>query len=292
MSNLDQRIANLSTEKRALLERRLMGEDARDGGGLAIPKRIVQSPCSLSFAQERLWFLNQMEPESPVYNVAKGFRLEGVLDAEALKEALNAIVARHEVLRTSFAFVDGAPMQAIADTWSLELTTVDLRRWPKAERETRAQRLVEQQAQRPFDLSRDLMLRATLVRLAEETHLLLLVMHHIAFDGSSCRILFLELGELYEGFTTGSPGKLPELHIQYADFSQWQRQLLKDDALASQLSYWTGQLADNPTVLELPTDRSRPTTLTYHGGIQSLTLSGTLADGLETLSKQKDATLS
>ena len=253
---------------------------ARDGG------------LPLSFSQQRLWFLNQMEQDSPVYNITKAIRMSGTLNVEALENALNAIIARHEVLRTTFASVDGSPVQAIGGSWLVELPIVDLRQWPDGEREAEVQRLISEQALRPFNLSQDSMLRATLLWLGEEKHLLLLIMHHIAFDDSwSMGVLFREMAALYEAFSARQPSPLPDLPIQYADFAGWQRQCLQGDVLESQLSYWRQQLGDSPLVLELPTDHPRPAVQTYRGARQSLALPKTLSDSLQALSRQEGVTL-
>ena len=283
MSNLSQRIANLSPAKRALLERRLNKQ--------AIPRRGEVSLCPLSFAQQRLWFLEQFEPHSPLYNIPKAVRMQGVLDVEALQRVLDAIVARHEVLRTTFAIVDGSPVQVIGEPRSVELTVVDLRAWPEVEREAEMQRLLTRGAQRPFNLSADLMLRATLLRLDEEEHVLLLAMHHIASDGWSIGVLFRELTVLYRAFASGVPSPLPGLPIQYADYALWQRRGLRGEVLASQLVYWKQQLDGAPVVFELPTDRPRPALQTFQGAKQSWLVSLRLTEALTALSRQEGVTL-
>ena len=292
MSDLSQRIANLSPEQLALLEQRLGDKGTSSvAGRQAIPRREAKGPHPLSFAQQRLWFLDQMVPDSPAYNIPQAIQISGALDVEALQKTLDALVARHEVLRTTFAAVDGSPVQVITESRSVELSVTDLREWPPTEREVEAQRLIVEHVRRPFNLSQDLMLRALLLRLDEKEHRLLLTKHHIAFDGWSSGILYREIASLYEAFSTGKPSLLPELPIQYADFAQWQREWLRGEVLESQLSYWKEQLGDNLPVLELPTTYPRPAVQTHRGARQSLALPKTLSDSLQALSHQEGSTL-
>jgi len=291
MGDLEQRIASLSPEKRALLERQLMRRHAFVAGGPTIYRREALGPCPLSFAQQRLWFLDRLEPGSPVYSILRAVRMAGTLDVGALQQALDAIVARHETLRTTFVSVDGGPMQVVGEGCPAKLSRIDLSEWPALEREAEAQRLLKETARRPFDLSQDLMLRATLLRLGPREHILLLVVHHIASDGWSMGILFRELAALYEGFSTRNPPSLPELPIQYADFACWQRQRLRGEVLERQLAYWKQQLGDSSSVLDLPADRPRPPIRTFRGARQSLVLSEALSESLKALSRQQSVTL-
>jgi len=224
----------------------------------------------LSFAQARLWFLEQLEPGSWAYNIPAAVRLTGSLHVAALEQSLNEIVQRHEALRTTFRMVSGEPLQVIAPALALTLPWVDLRELPEAQQEAQVERLVTEEAQQPFDLARGPLLRATLLQLGEAEHVLLLTMHHIVSDGWSIGVLIRELVALYEAFFTGKPSPLPELPIQYADFAHWQRQWLQGEVLAAQLSYWQQQLAGAQTVLELPTDRPRPAVQTFRGATQFL----------------------
>ena len=291
MKELEQCIAGLSPEKRALLEQRLMKRARPIAQEQRIRWREEEEPYPLSFAQQRLWFLDQMEPDSPTYNVPTAMRINGSINVEALRKTLDALVVRHEVLRTTFASVDGSPVQVITESRSVELPVIDLREWPPAEREVEAQRLIVEHTRLPYNLSQDLMLRALLLRLDEQEHHLLLTMHHIASDGWSTGILYRELATLYEAFSTGKPSPLPELPIQYAAFAQWQREWLQGEVLESQLSYWKQQLGDNLPVLGLPTDRPRPAVQTYRGARQSLALPKTLSDSLQALSRQERSTM-
>jgi hypothetical protein len=268
MDDLRKRIAGLSPAKRALFEKRLREKDAHvPDEQQRIPRRSTSEPCPLSFAQQRLWFLDQFEPGNPFYNIPKAMRLKGVLDTEALRKSLDAIVARHESLRTTFDSVEGKPVQVISEHQKVDLSFIDLSELLQAEREKEMGEFLKKEARRPFNLSQDLMLRAALLRLGREEHILLMVMHHIASDGWSMGILYKELAELYESFVTEKPASLPELPIQYADFSVWHRNWLQGEVLERQLSYWKDRLAGVPPLLELPTDRPRPAIQSYPGAV-------------------------
>jgi amino acid adenylation domain-containing protein len=245
----------------------------------------------LSFAQQRLWFLDQWEPGNSAYNMPAAFRLTGPLDVKALECSLNEIVRRHESLRTSFSVVDGQPIQVMAPSLTLTLPVVDLQELPEDEREDQPRRLATEEAKNPFDLAQGPLLRSTLLRLGAQDHVLLLNMHHIVSDGWSMGVFFRELSALYEAFSTGKSSPLPELPIQYADFAGWQRQWLQGQMLETQLSYWRQQLETAPPVLELPTDHPRPPVQTYRGARQSLVLSKTLTEALKALSRQESSTL-
>jgi len=255
-----------------------------------IPRRVNRDSIPLSFAQQRLWFLDQLEPNSPLYNIPIAMRLSGVLNVEALQKSLNAVLARHEALRTHFVVVDGNPVQVIGESRSMEFRVTDLSEKPSSERETELQCLLKEQVRRPFNLSADLMLRANLVRLGEEEHLLLLVMHHIASDGWSRGVLFRELTALYQAFSTGESSPLPALSIQYADYALWQRQWLQGAILQKQLSYWKEKLTGVPA-LDLPTDRARGAVQKYRGAQLSRVLPKPLVDGLKQLSRRERVTL-
>ena len=245
----------------------------------------------LSFAQQRLWCLNQLEPNNSANNIPKAVRLSGVLDKEALQKAFDAIVSRHEALRATYVSLNGKPMQVIAESQIVEMLTIDLSQQPAVDRETEVQRLLTKEIQRPFDLSCDLMLRTMLLRLDDQEHVLLIVMHHIAADGWSMGILFRELVVLYEAFSTGSSLSLKELPIQYADFAHWQQQWLQGEVLEAQLFYWKQQLGNNPTALELPTNRPRPPVQTFWGARQAIVLSKFLSASLKALGHQERVTL-
>ncbi len=244
----------------------------------------------LSFAQERLWFLDQLMPENPFYNVIEAVRLTGSLNIAALEQSLKEIIRRHETLRTIFATVDGQPVQVIHDSPDFKLSVVNLQEIPKIEREAHAQQLATQKAQQVFDLSQGPLIRVTLLQLDEQEFILLLNLHHILCDDWSFGVLFAELTVLYEALSTGNSSLLPELPIQYADFAVWQRQWLQHKVLEKQLAYWQQQLADLP-VLQLPTDRPRPLMPTYRGALQPLVLPKALTAALKALSQQQGVTL-
>jgi amino acid adenylation domain-containing protein len=290
MSHLSQRIANLSPEKQALLQQRLMKKGTAVAKKQTIPRRNTSEPCPLSFSQQRLWFLSQLDPNSP-FNICVGMQLSGILKVEALQQTLNALVMRHEALRTNLVSVEGNPVQVVSDRSSVKLTVIDLSEFSGIDREAEVQKILKKEAQRPFNLSSDLMLAATLLRLGEEEHTLLLVMHHVAVDGWSIAILLRELVAFYKAFSTGSSLLLPELPIQYADFAHWQRQWLTGDTLETQLNYWKQQLAGAPPLLELPTDRPRPSVQTFHGNSTYFHLNSALTQKLKVLSQQSGKTL-
>src|SRR2546429_1293221 len=245
----------------------------------------------LSFAQQRLWFLDQWEPNSPLYNVPLAMRLNGSLQLTVLEQSLNEIIRRHETLRTTFATVEGQPVQVIAPSLSLELLTVDLSAVALLEQESEVQRLTSDEAQRPFDLTRGPLLRAQVLRLSELWHVLQFTMHQLFSDDWTLEVLFQELSALYAAYATGQPSPLPQLPIQYADFSLWQRQWLQGEELEGQLAYWQQHLVGAPAVLELPTDRPRPAVQTFRGASHSFELSKRLSQGLKRLSQGEGVSL-
>ena len=251
--------------------------------------RSVEMP--LSFAQARLWFLDQLEPGNAFYNIPAAVRLSGQLNLAALEQSLNQIISRHEALRTNFVTVNGQPVQVIASTLTLTLPVVDLCQLPESERERDCQRLANEEAVQPFDLATEPLVRTKLLQLSESEHVLLLTMHHIVSDGWSMGVLIRELAALYEAFCNDSLLVLPELPIQYPDFAVWQQQWLQAEVLESQLGYWKQQLYGAPALLELPTDRPRPVVQTFRGAHQSFVLSKEVTEALITLSQRQGATL-
>lgn len=245
----------------------------------------------LSFAQQRLWFFDQLEENSPVYNIIKAVQIVGPLNIDALRKTVQAIVARHEVLRTTFAKSNGAPIQRISDIRPVDLKFIDLSPVAAHALETEFQRLLNEEARRPFNLSSDLMLRATLLKFGPEGHVLQLVMHHIASDGWSMGVLFREVFALYEAFSNDRPSPLDDLPIQYADFAVWQKEWLQGEPLDAQLRYWKKQLAGIPELLELPTDRPRPAVQTYHGAWETVSFPETVSDEIRAFSRREGATL-
>jgi amino acid adenylation domain-containing protein len=245
----------------------------------------------LSYAQRRLWFFEQLEPSRAVYNLPLAWRFGGALDVPALEQSLGEMVRRHEILRTTFASVDGQPVQVIASDLALPLSVLDLQAHPTGDREAAVQRLATEEARRPFDLAHGPLMRATLLRLGCEDHVLLLTLHHIIFDGWSTEVFWSELTALYTASCTGRPLSLPALPLQYAYFAVWQRQRLQGEVLGAELAYWKQQLGDNFPYLDLPTDRPRPPIQTFQGGRQSLALPAFLTAALKALSQREEVTL-
>jgi amino acid adenylation domain-containing protein/FkbH-like protein len=263
--------------KRALLSARL--SKAAEG---AIP---------LSFAQQRLWFLDQLEPNSPLYNVPTVVRMSGTLKVDALWHALDQIVIRHESLRTRFVDNDGNPAQIVDPDLRLDFKFTDLTSDTTGPTESAAQSLVRAEVNRPFDLKSGPLIRATLIRVRADEHWFILNVHHIVSDEWSLRIFFQELGESYAAWLQGRNPTLPQLPIQYADYALWQRRSLKEEMLEEQLSYWREKLQGNPPVLELATDHPRPAIQTFRGGVQKRILKQELRDSLTELGARNGATL-
>ena len=240
----------------------------------------------LSFAQQRLWILDQLEPGLPVYNVPVAVSINGRLDVVALEKSLNEVVRRHEALRTSFEVRGGLPVQTIAAALTLTLPLTDLSARPEE-----ARRLAAEEARRRFDLAAGPLVRARLFRLGEEEHALVLTLHHIVSDGWSLEILVREVAALYEGFVAGVAPALPELPVQYADYAVWQRDWLRGEVLERQLAYWRARLAGAPSGLELPSSRRRPAVQTFEGGSLPFELPPRMSEALKTLSRGERATL-
>ncbi len=259
-----------------------------NAGVIALEEDVFVFPTS--FAQQRLWILDQLQPGDPTYNIAVAVRLRGSLDVTALAESLNEVVQRHESLRTTFTAQEGEPVQVVSRSLSLPLPVLNLQALPETDREAELEVLTAIEAQKPFDLARGPLLRAVLVQLDNHDHVLLLTMHHIISDGWSISVLISEAASLYESFVTCKPVTLPELPIQYADFSAWQRDWLQGDVLATQLNYWRQKLADAP-VIELPADRPRPPVRTFRGASESLLLSESVSETIRQLSRRERVTL-
>ncbi len=258
-----------------------------------IPRRTNQNSAPLSLTQQRLWFLHQLEPNRTDYLFSIAVRLTGSLNLTALQKSLDAIVERNETLRTKFISEDGNPIQVICEPQTVELQLINLQDYPATERERESEvmRRLQQVSDRPFNLSQDLMLRAYLFNTAPQEHTLLLVIHHIAFDGWSEALIWQELSSFYKAFSQGLSPSLPELPIQYADFAVWQRQQLSDQKLENQLQYWKQQLTGINQVLELPTDYSRPPIQTNSGSSEFLIINQSLTTSLKALCRQQGVTL-
>jgi len=278
----------LSPAKQALLEKRIRGEHHSTVPKIGRVARDTRLP--LSYAQERLWFLDQLVSNNAFYNSPMLIRLSGKLDVTILERCLNELLGRHEVLRTRIVSLDGEPEQVIEHGLRIDVPLVDLGSLPTSVATEEARGLARIEAVRPFSLAEAPLLRAQLLRLSTEHHMLLLTMHHIVVDGWSLRVLLRELSTLYEAFAAGKESPLPELQIQYADYAAWQRKWLQGEVLERQLHYWRRQL-DSVEPLQLPTDRPRPAMLNYEAGVASIILSESLTSALRNLSQREGATL-
>ena len=294
MSSIIERVAGLSEAKRKLLLQRLQKGAARDAeqtaSARAIRPRSVGEHAPLSFAQQRLWFLDRLTPDNPFYNMHAAVRLKGALDLELFEGALNEVVRRHESLRTVFRLVEGEPAQFVNESQTVRVQVTDLSELPEERREAEVQSHALAESKRPFDLTRGPLLRVRLLRLAARHHVLLLTMHHIISDGWSMGVLIREVAALYEALGDEWRARPPALPIQYADYAVWQREWLRGEVLEEQLSYWKGQLADLPT-LRLPTDRPRPRSESFQGRRQMLSLSSSTIETLKALSRSEEVTL-
>ena len=245
----------------------------------------------LSFAQQRLWFLDQLEPNSSFYNLPESVRLRGSINIPLLEQSLNEIVRRHESLRTIFTVTDGQPQQWILPELPIQIPVVDLTHLPSSKREAEALRLAEEEVQKPFNLATGPLLRATILRLAEDEHIALFTMHHIIGDAWSSQVLIQELTVIYSAFLLKVPSPLQDLSLQYADFAYWQRDWLKGEVLEEQINYWKRRLAGLPPLLELATDKPRPPVQTFNGTFTSFLISENLSDRIKKLSHQQGVTL-
>ncbi|AFZ33414.1 Non-ribosomal peptide synthase (plasmid) [Gloeocapsa sp. PCC 7428] len=252
---------------------------------------VSQQELPLSFAQQRLWFLSQLEPDSPDYNLAAAVQITGLLNIDALTQSFNEIIDRHQTLRTAFVAFDGQARQIIHPTTSIDLPIIDLSGIDASTQAGEIKRIADRESQQPFSLDRSPLLRVKIVHLGDTHHVMLLTLHHIVADGWSIGILVRELAVLYPAFCQGKRSPLPELSIQYADFAAWQRQWLQGEILERQLSYWKVQLQDAPSLLELPTDYPRPAVQSWQGGSYTFQLSPELTAQLKRLSQQSGCTL-
>ena len=293
-TDLKQQLAALSPAKRALLELKLMKRNGnRKAAEETIPRRAERGPAPLSQNQRGLWVLSQLMPDSFVYQIPKALRLTGNLNIEALRRTLDAIVERHESLRTIFKAVDGVPMQVVVDHVRLDLPLIDLSAMPEAQREEEARHILALEGRRPFNLSEGPLIRSHLLRLTASEHIVLVTTHHIVTDGWSMGIFHRELMELYEAFAAGRPSPLPELPIQYTDYAIWHQQWFEGTVYESQLGYWKKQFATPPPVLELPTDHPRSNFQayrSYRGIQQTLSLNPELTRQINEFCRKEEAT--
>ncbi|WP_149403133.1 condensation domain-containing protein, partial [Dictyobacter arantiisoli] len=292
MSDLAKRLAALSPEKRNALLRRLQQNQVDDTSTkqTILPRQQEGNTFPLSFAQERLWFLDQLEPQNTAYNIVSALRLTGQFSLMALEDSLSTLVQRHETLRTSFTQQQHTPVQIVAEPQPVHISLIDLQYYEHFRQESLSRALVQQELQHPFYLETGPLWQAHVLRLTRYEHILLFTMHHIITDGWSNEIMINELTTLYRASITGRPSTLAPLPLQYADYAIWQRQWLQGEVMETQLAYWRNQLAAS-SPLELSTDHPRPAMRTYRGASQTLQLSPEVSKGLQTLSRQQNVTL-
>jgi amino acid adenylation domain-containing protein/thioester reductase-like protein len=289
--DLTSRRAGLSETKRELLARLARGQAPPRPEQKAIPRRPPQTPAPLSFAQQRIWFIDQLEPGSPAYNISGAFHLAGSLDRRALQAGFDAVIRRHEALRTTFADGGGSPVQIIQPELRAGLPVIDLTALPAGRREPAMRELARQEGRRPFDLARGPLLRLGLLALSAGEHVLLLTISHGIADGWSIGLLIQEMAALYGELRGGAPASLPALPIQYADFAIWQRQHLAGERLQREIDYWRQQLAGAPALLELPADRPRPPVQSFRGAILPFAIAPERLTGLRAACRDASATL-
>ena len=256
-----------------------------------VPLARDGAPLPLSFAQQRLWFLNQLDGRSASYNMPVAVRLNGRLDVDALRRTLDIIVGRHESLRTRFILIDGSPRQLVDERIAFDVPLDDLAALPPVQREAEVRRLTQAEARTPFDLEQGPLLRARVLRLSGDEHIALLTLHHIVSDGWSMGVLVREVATVYAALVRGETPALRELPIQYADYAHWQREWLQGEVLDAQLAYWKQQLADAPVLLSLPTDRPRPPVQRHMGATFEFRVDTATTAGLNTLARESQATL-
>jgi len=290
MSDRAERLARLSPEKRALLERALLARREVTLDRERIRRRAPGEAAPLSFPQQRLWFFDRMAPGDPTYNAVVAIALRGPLDIDRLHRAFIIVVDRHEAVRTVFPDREGIPYQHVLDDWELALDVVDLRACPDAQRAGELAAILRDAPRAPYDLRADLMLRLLVVRTGDDEHVLLIMEHHIAFDGWSDDVLCAEVSECYRALGDDRIPRLAELPVQYGDYAVWQRRWLAGPVLEAQLAYWTARLAGAPPLLELPTDHPRPALRSYRGAAVSLSLDSALGAALHGLALRLAAT--
>jgi len=281
----------LTTAQRAILERSLIERRTSVARQTAIPRREGNGPAPLSYAQELLWLLSQVFDDGIAYNAPGAFQLEGHLDLGLLRRSLEALVERHSILRTTYSVLDGTPVQFIGDAEPIEINVVDLRSLPPDERQAEAQRILKEEARFRFDLVNGPVMRSTVIQLAEEEHVLMLNMHHIATDGYSRGAIYRDLTALYEAFAHGLQSPLEPLPIQYVDYAVWQRRWLDGGVADDQLQYWKRKLTGAPSRLDLPTDFPRPPVRSWVGDNLSVMLDRPAREGLRATARDGDATL-
>lgn len=290
MNDISKRIAALSPEQKAIFERRLQAQTSKQMPLQKLPRNGSEQTFPVSFAQERLWFLEQLEAEANFHNLPMIMQLKGTVHIPILAQSISEIVRRHEALRTVFTTVDGRPVQIIKPARLLAIPVVDLQNIPAAEKDSERLQLVIGEVQKPFDLARDLLIRLLLLDMGESTYTFVITVHHISIDGWSISIFIQELMTIYQALIVGETPRLPEIPLQYADFSVWQRQQLQGVALNKQLAYWKQKLGDNLSTLELPTDHPRPPIQLFRGAEYVFILSEELTTALRMLGRQEGVT--
>jgi hypothetical protein len=250
-----------------------------------------QQDLPLSFAQQRLWFLEQLQPDTATYTIPSAVRLTGELNLEIFEKSLNEIIRRHEILRTNFIIQDGQPVQVISPNATLKTHSLNLQHLDQTKQETEVIRLLSEETQKPFNLAKDLLLRVTFLKLDQAEFVVLLTMHHIVSDGWSMEIFIRELVSIYTAFCEEQPSPLPELPLQYADFAVWQRQWLQGEVLEKQLSYWKQQLEGTLPVLQLPSDFPRSRVQSFRGDNQTFVIYKDLTQKIKAISQAEGVTL-
>ncbi len=287
----DRRLENLTPAQRALLEKRLMQRRTEVARRNVIPPREVESPCELSYSQELLWLLSQVFDDGIAYNAPGTFHLDGPLDLGFLQRAFDAVVARHQILRTTYTVIEGRPMQVIGEPFRVPMNLVDLRGVPAEEREAETQRILKDESRFRFDLVSGPVLRPTIIRLSETEHIMMLNVHHVATDGYSRTALYRDLTVFYDAFAADGEPSLPTLPIQYADYAVWHRRWLDRGVADKQLDYWRGQLAGAPSRLDLPADYPRPPVRSYVGDHISLMFDMATREGLREAGRRNGGTM-
>jgi Condensation domain len=290
-TELGKKIQQLSPEKQVLLQQRLKKAAAAPEAAYAIPRRSPKDARVLSFGQQQLWLVDQLSPGASAYNVPYPVRIRGSLNVAALQRALDTVVGRHEVLRTLFVNFKGQPLPLVAKQWSVEMGQIDLRSMSSEQRTAELPGLLKEDAARSFNLAKDLKLRTTLYRLADDEYILLHVSHHISWDLRSKVIFYQELAPLYAAFREDKECELPEPALQYADFAVWQREYLRGEILDRLAAYWKQQLSSAPAKLELPADHARPPVQKLNGAKYPVPLSEETLATAQRVAQQSGATL-
>jgi amino acid adenylation domain-containing protein len=289
--SVDERLATLTPAQRKLFEQRLIQRRVAAAQRDMIARRQGDGPADLSYAQELLWLLSQVFDDGIAYNAPGAFQLEGPLDLDLLARAMTALTERHDILRTTYDVIDGKPAQMVGPVEPIEVNVIDLRQLPPDEQQAESQRILKRESRYRFDLVNGPMMRPTVMRLADDKHILMLNMHHIATDGYSRSAIYRDLSVLYDAFSEGLPSPLPPLPIQYADYAVWQRKWLDSGVSKAQLEYWKVKLARAPSRLDLPTDFTRPPVRSWVGNHMSVILDIATREGLRQAARQFDATL-